>query len=184
MKMIDMTGKSFGELLVVNISNKRRDGDGSILWNVKCSCGKEILLPKCLLIKYKSCGCKRGEYISKSIRKSLNRGGYGDIFATHWNTIKKNALSRDLEFKIDIKYVWELFEKQNKKCKITGTPIQFSTRCWSKDATASLDRIDSSKGYIKGNVQWVHKRINMMKQQYTTDEFFDWCKKVVKHNNL
>lgn len=26
-----------------------------------------------------------------------------------------------------------------------------------------FDRIDPNKGYIIGNVQWVHKHINMMK---------------------
>jgi len=41
--------------------------------------------------------------------------------------------------------------------------------------TASLDRIDSSKGYIEGNVQWVHKMVNMSKQQYTQEEFINMC---------
>ena len=44
--------------------------------------------------------------------------------------------------------------------------------------TASLDRIDSSKGYVEGNVQWVHKMINMSKQQYSQEEFIDMCKAV------
>lgn len=74
--------------------------------------------------------------------------------------------------------------KQNKKCALTGDIIYFPTRCWSRDGTASLDRIDSSKGYTKENVQWVHKDINMMKQEYTTEVFLGWCKKVVEHNNL
>jgi hypothetical protein len=52
--------------------------------------------------------------------------------------------------------------------------------------TASLDRIDSSKGYIVGNVQWVHKDINFMKFTFSESRFIDLCKKVVnyqeKHN--
>jgi hypothetical protein len=182
--LIDMKGKKFGELVVKNITNQRRISDRSVLWLAQCSCGKEKLLPRSLLLKYKSCGCKRKEYQSINLRKTLNKGGYKEIFATHWNGIRKNALSRDLKFDINVKYAWKLFLKQNRKCKLTGVPIQFSTKCWSKDATASLDRINSTKGYTKDNVQWVHKEINMMKQQYKTEKFFDWCKKIVEYNKL
>ena len=48
--------------------------------------------------------------------------------------------------------------------------------------TASLDRIDSSKGYIEGNVQWVHKRVNLMKGNMSTENFIEWCNLVVKNN--
>jgi hypothetical protein len=41
--------------------------------------------------------------------------------------------------------------------------------------TASLDRIDSSRGYIEGNVQWVHKMANMCKQHYSQKRFIDMC---------
>jgi len=51
-----------------------------------------------------------------------------------------------------------------------------------KQQTASLDRIDSSKGYIEGNVQWVHRKINMMKQSYTQEEFIELCQAVVRNN--
>lgn len=44
--------------------------------------------------------------------------------------------------------------------------------------TASLDRIDSSKGYIEGNVQWVHKYVNVMKWDFSMEEFLDICRKI------
>ena len=44
--------------------------------------------------------------------------------------------------------------------------------------TASLDRIDSSKGYVKGNVQWVHKDINKMKTDFEQSIFIKLCKSV------
>ena len=43
---------------------------------------------------------------------------------------------------------------------------------------ASLDRIDSSKGYVEGNLQWVLSEVNMMKQQYSQDRFIEICKAV------
>lgn len=45
-----------------------------------------------------------------------------------------------------------------------------------------LDRIDSSKGYIEGNVQWVHKDVNMMKQNYSQKYFIEMCKKIYETN--
>lgn len=35
--------------------------------------------------------------------------------------------------------------------------------------TASLDRIDSSKGYTIDNVWWIHKQLNWMKWDLTID---------------
>jgi hypothetical protein len=49
-------------------------------------------------------------------------------------------------------------------------------------ATASLDRIDSSKGYIEGNLQWLHKRINIMKGNMSEKEFLDFCESVTLKN--
>lgn len=180
----DMTGQKFGMLNVVENSGKRRESDGAVLWRVRCECGKEKLIPRCLLVKYKSCGCNRANNQSKSLRASLNRGGYGEIYATHWNTIKKNAKQRNLNVDIDAKYAWELFLKQNRQCALTGEKLVFSNRCWTHDATASLDRIDSSKGYIEGNVQWVHKVVNFMKQQFDQKEFIGWCGKIVNHHRM
>jgi hypothetical protein len=45
----------------------------------------------------------------------------------------------------------------------------------------SVDRIDSLRGYVEGNVQWVHKKINIMKNVYSQEEFIILCKQVVKH---
>ena len=38
--------------------------------------------------------------------------------------------------------------------------------------------IDSSKGYIKDNVQWVHKDVNFMKQSLPQEKFIDYCRKI------
>lgn len=47
---------------------------------------------------------------------------------------------------IDIKFAWELYVKQEKKCALSGLPIVFAiSNKKSSETTASLDRIDSSK---------------------------------------
>jgi hypothetical protein len=49
------------------------------------------------------------------------------------------------------------------------------------DNTASLDRIDSSLGYVRGNVQWLHKDVNWMKNTLDQDRFIELCKAIVNH---
>jgi len=81
-----------------------------------------------------------------------------------------------------------LFIKQNKKCALTGLDIKFGVRNDKitgtyEETTASLDRIDSSKGYVKGNIQWVHKDINIMKNDFNVDKFKKLCKMVISYGN-
>jgi hypothetical protein len=38
------------------------------------------------------------------------------------------------------------------------------------------------KGYIEGNLQWLHKRINIMKGNMNEKEFLDFCEAIVLQN--
>ncbi len=48
--------------------------------------------------------------------------------------------------------------------------------------TASLDRIDSTKGYTLDNIQWIHKDLNKMKMNFANDYFIKTCKLVAENN--
>jgi hypothetical protein len=47
--------------------------------------------------------------------------------------------------------------------------------------TASLDRIDSRKGYEPQNIQWVLKEVNLMKGAMPQGHFITLCNAVVSH---
>ena len=64
--------------------------------------------------------------------------------------------------------------EQDFKCALTGFPIQ----AMNINNNASLDRIDSSRGYVEGNLQWVLAEVNMMKQHYSQNRFIEICKAV------
>lgn len=113
------------------------------------------------------------------------RKGVGDITASFWHGVKHGAekRGRKIEFNITIEYAWELFLKQDRKCALSGIELKFhETGELRNCTTASLDRIDSSVGYIEGNVQWVHKNINTMKHDFKQEDFIEYCRKITEFN--
>ena len=56
-------------------------------------------------------------------------------------------------------------------CPVLGMPLQLTWGEGTKDNKPSLDRIDSSKGYIKGNVQVLSWRANNLKADGSLEEF-------------
>lgn len=107
------------------------------------------------------------------------RKGHAFIPAIIWNGILIRAKKSGHDVNIDCDYIYSLFLKQNCKCALTGWNITFSKN--KKENTASVDRIDSYKGYIVGNIQITHKSVNKCKLNYHQKLFFEICKAVF-HN--
>jgi|694.fasta_scaffold54439_2 hypothetical protein len=109
---------------------------------------------------------------------------FGEIHQSYLYLLKERANRKNLKFNLNGKYLWRLFLKQNRKCALSGIEIVFP-KAWGARSktqiTASLDRVDSNKGYIVGNVQWVHKQINTMKMNMSDDEFINLCRMVTKN---
>ena len=184
-------GEQFEKLTVVKFFGK--DNNGKIAYVCQCQCGKSRIVRRSYLLsgRTKSCGCQRSVASSITGKKTapllakINFNGIGDLSGAILCHIKKNAKIRDIEFTTSKEYLWELYLSQNKECVLTGFPITFGNRYKKLTTTASLDRIDSSMGYIVGNVQWVHKDINMMKRQLSNEQFISLCKTVTKkHENI
>lgn len=179
---IDLIGYSYEYLTVVDkIGSKGTKGKQSIYWKVLCKCGNciEKSTKSIRRNEHKSCGCffKNKEYRTKN--KHWN--GYEDIHGKWFSGLKRGAKSRGHEFNITIEYIWDLYVEQGKKCALTGRDLVFaqSSKGFQNGCTtASLDRIDSTIGYIKGNVQWVHKDVNLSKQRLNNVDFIQLCQEV------
>lgn len=83
-----------------------------------------------------------------------------------------------IEITIDCNYLDQLWESQAGKCALSDLPIDLRINWQRHLQTASLDRIDNTKGYIEGNVQWVHKDVNFMKYTFSQDYFIGLCKRI------
>lgn len=185
MRLIDKTGHKYGRFLVIKRVENTKFNKAN--WLCQCDCGGPNSLKVimgCHLSSGRtiSCGCYKKEQTHKRCYT-----GTKDISGAYFCNLMNGAKSRGIEFALTILYIQELLETQGYKCALSGIDIYGSINNNKKfttysEQTASLDRIDSSKGYVEGNVQWVHKDINMMKQDHSDKSFIDWCNLVANHN--
>ena len=107
---------------------------------------------------------------------TINNGKVGELTLSKFNRIKSKSMIRKIEFNLTIEYLWNLYITQNRKCAITGDELP-------NILEASLDRIDSYKGYKEGNVQWVTVQANKCKHILSMSELYEFAKKVLDHAN-
>lgn len=178
----EIVGQKFNNLLVQkelpDLINKHR------YFECICDCGAicQVAYSHLVGLRQKTCGCA----IYKSWDQSPFFKGVGLISYSWWkgHVLRENALGKSRQrhdVQITIEEAWNLFLKQDQKCALTKEPLQFGNT--PNRNSASLDRIDSTKGYLIDNVQWVHKDINWMKNTFDLDYFIELCKKVANNDN-
>jgi hypothetical protein len=100
------------------------------------------------------------------------RTGFGGITGSVWSEVANTSKL----FEVSIEQVWDLFVKQMGRCALSGIKLVLpETHRDLRRRTASLDRIDSKLGYVEGNIQWIFKDINFMKQELPESEFVHLC---------
>jgi hypothetical protein len=93
--------------------------------------------------------------------------------------VRESARTRDLELDIDKDYIRQLLIESNGVCSMSGVKLSTMHNDPNK---ASIDRIDSSKGYIKGNVRVVATRSNLIKNKWSDAEILEWALTFVQHH--
>lgn len=142
-------------------------------WYKKCSNNT------CETIIYysRSDGLARAKYENTECRKCSNNKlgplgyrwkGYNELSKTKFTAIQYGALERHHEFDITMQQMYDAFIEQQQICKLSGVGLPDINK-------ASLDRIDSTKGYTIDNIQWTNKYVNYMKRDMTDEEFWNWC---------
>lgn len=58
--------------------------------------------------------------------------------------------------------------------------MTYSAGAGRVNTNISIDRIDSSVGYVRGNVQFVCDVVNRMKQDLSQVELVLWCNRIIK----
>lgn len=182
----DVTGRLYGEYRVLGRVTIRRYGSGNFVsvWAAECiGCGAPRITTS-QRIREGKYGCHKCAAESMQGPKHGNwRGGEhvpGYFVARLRAKVKRR--SRELAWEIDAAYLDKLWEQQEGCCAYTGWRLQFGKQGkYAREQTASLDRIDSNYGYVHGNVQFVHKEINLLKWNHSEDRFIQLCKAVADY---
>ena len=184
----DLTNQTFGKLKVIKYVESGRyrylnsetgkyvNGGKFDVWQCECECGKKFGVKNGNLKNGHATQCREcaATQTGNKLRKC-------PIDYNIWYNIVKRCNKKGMELDITPEHLYELFLKQNGKCALSGVEIHFG-KTRRKENTASPDRIDSSKGYIKGNMRWVHKYINTMRNSLPDHLFIEWCQRVVNYS--
>ena len=92
--------------------------------------------------------------------------------------LKTAQRRKTVEVFISIQHIKDAWEKQEGRCAYTKLPLTSEAHQLS---TVSLDRIDSSKDYVEGNIQLVCVPINRMKLDYSEQQFINLCSLVAQN---
>lgn len=87
---------------------------------------------------------------------------------------KSRALLRGIQFELTSQYVLSITPDV---CPVFGTPFVFTGNKVMVPESASIDRIDPSRGYVPGNVVVISVKANAIKNAYTSADIrrvADW----------
>lgn len=147
---------------------------------LKCqSCGKEFE-------RFPS-DIKRGwgKYCSRSCRSGKDEFS---PFRWFYQRITKSAERTGIPVEIDLQDLKTQWDQQKGICPFTGWEMEnLPTSDWRNSIRlsprrASLDRIDSTQGYTKENIQWVCRIANYAKNGWDDQTLIDFCSAVAKHH--
>lgn len=147
-----------------------------------CDCGGTATVFKQALHAKSSCGCDKSHYLKNSGKQNYRFKGFEEIRASFWSGYRTGAEARGIPFDLTMEAAWRLFQRQKGCCALTGVSLTFGAGK-NSNTTASVDRLDASKGYTEDNVQWVHKTINLMRNVLSVPDFLHWCSLVSSHQS-
>lgn len=177
---VDYTGKTFGDWTVLGPKTcKKEPGSTKYVtkWLCQCACGSEpSWVIKRNLLRGASKGCFKCYGTRNSSSNNGNWKGYGEISGEVFNRVKTGAKQRGISLDVSMVDLQNLWLAQKGICALSGLSIELGD-------TASLDRIDSLKSYCLGNIQWVHKTINIMKNDFPEEVFINMCVYVSNHRS-
>lgn len=124
-----------------------------------------------------------GKY-NNNLKKGSEKDEYSD-FRWYMKVIRKSSKERNHTYNVDCSYLKQIWEQQNGICPITNRKLELRTHSYTNmkhPYSASLDRIDNTKGYVKDNVRFVSLIFNYARNTFSDNEVIDFCKAVIEHN--
>lgn len=127
----------------------------------------------------RSCSAKLNKNAIANKGKSAHNKNNHNPFLEY---VRRAKVRKKFKVNIDSKYLEELWNNQKGKCALSNIPIEHPKYNKNINYMASLDRIDSSKGYVKGNVQFVSCAINYAKHTKEDSSIKEFINLIIKYN--
>ena len=113
------------------------------------------------------------ERIKQYNKKIWHDVSHPAFFTRRLSAIKCRAKSRNIDFDLDAEYLKAIWPEDG-KCPALGLPMKSGDRQTAslseRNCFPSIDRIDNTKGYVKGNVHWVSLKANRIMNNGTPEE--------------
>lgn len=154
------------------IDRQKRNGRSVFYCNLKCA-GKN------------KNNIQRIEKFKKNVIGYVRQPDEQSKFRWYIKQIIKNSKKRNQDYDIDIPFLSQLWEQQGGICPFTKQKLILRTHAYQTKISpfqASLDRLDNSKGYIKGNVRFVSLMFNYARNIFSDSDVIDFCNRVANNN--
>ena len=162
-RFIDMSGKVSGSWTILECAGK--DAGGQYHWLCKCSCGSIHRVAGKALRNGHSLGCRDcGKKKIAEMKPNLIHGMTGSNEYRLYGSAKGRAKKKGLEFDIELSDI-----VIPDKCPLLEV---YLTKGGNKitDSSPTLDRRDSSRGYVKDNIWVISNKANRMKNNASLEE--------------
>lgn len=135
--------------------------------------------------------CKRCSYAFKSLKATESSSPEAYLWSK-WYALSRRRRSRGIEVcpslagREGLSYLMDLWSAQRGLCALTGMPMTWGRvkrgdiKAEGYGRVVGIDRIDSSVGYVRGNLQLVCGQVNYMRGGLSEDDFLEWCAAVVE----
>jgi hypothetical protein len=117
--------------------------------------------------------CREGNIRSRQ-KKNATIEGRAHIFLQN---AKKNAAKRGNVFALAVSDIVDCWREQGAVCAYSGREMTLEAGMLN---TVSIERIDSSVGYIPDNTILVCQAVNRMKSNFAFDDFYALCADVAE----
>lgn len=97
--------------------------------------------------------------------------------------LRSNAKKRDIFFDLTAKDLEDKWNECEGKCSLLEIKLVLIPRYRAMRNTATVDRIDTTKGYTRDNVMWLSSFANWNKKDMTLEELDLFCKNWQKLRN-